>query len=62
DAFTSKDMAGHHRLRHHNIAILETITLAGVPDGEYELIALPLKIADVCGSPVRAFLRTKDSS
>jgi arylformamidase len=29
-----------------------------VPDGDYELIALPLKLADADGSPVRAVLRT----
>lgn len=47
----------HHRLSRHGIANLETLTLSGVPDGFYELIALPLKIAGVCGSPVRAILR-----
>jgi len=31
--------------------------LVGMPDGVYELIALPLKLAGVCGSPVRAVLR-----
>jgi len=31
--------------------------LAGIPDGVYELIALPLKLTGVCGSPVRAVLR-----
>ena len=39
------------------IANLENVRLAGVPDGVYELIALPLKIAGICGSPVRAILR-----
>ena len=48
----------HHRLNQHGIANLERLTLAGVPDGVYELITLPLKIAGVCGSPVRAILRT----
>lgn len=57
DRFDSTDLPGHHRLRHHGIANLESLRLAGVPDGRYELIALPLKIDGVCGSPVRAVLR-----
>lgn len=48
----------HHRLYGHSIANLERLVLAGVPDGLYELVALPLKIAGVCGSPVRAILRS----
>lgn len=58
DAFDSKDLPGHRRLRERGMVHLETLQLSGVPDGEYELIALPLKIAGVCGSPVRAILRT----
>ena len=58
DQFGDDRLSCHHRLTQHGIAILETLTLAGVPDGIYELVALPLKIAGVCGSPVRAILRT----
>lgn len=57
DRFDSKDLECHHRLLEHGIVNLETLTLAGVPDGVYELIALPLKLAGVCGSPLRAILR-----
>jgi arylformamidase len=57
DDFNSQDLPGHHRLRQRDMVHLELITLAGVPDGVYELIALPLKIAEACGSPVRAILR-----
>ena len=39
------------------MAILEGIVLDDVPDGDYELIALPLKIAGCDASPVRAVLR-----
>ena len=60
DAFDSKDLPVHHRLRHHGMRNLETLTLRGVPDGIYELIALPLKVAGACGSPVRAILRTME--
>jgi arylformamidase len=58
DDFNSKDLPCHHRLRDHRILNLEHLNLRGVPDGEYELIALPLKIAGACGSPVRAILRS----
>lgn len=59
DALTSTDLPGHHALRRHNIANLEFLSLQDVPDGVYELIALPLKMDGVCGSPVRAVLRTQ---
>ena len=57
DEFNSPDLPVHHALHQHNIVNLELVCLRGVPDGVYELVALPLKIADVCGSPVRAILR-----
>lgn len=57
DRFDSTELPGHHRLRQHGMLNLETLCLRGVPDGVYELIALPLKVAGVCGSPVRAILR-----
>lgn len=58
DSRESQTLPCHHRLYDHGIANLENVRLAGVPDGVYELIALPLKIAGVCGSPVRAILRS----
>jgi arylformamidase len=39
------------------MAILEGLVLAHVPEGAYELIALPLRLAGADGSPVRAILR-----
>jgi arylformamidase len=57
DNMNSKTLPGHKALRRHRIAILEGLLLTGVPDGSYELIALPLKIAGGDGSPVRAILR-----
>jgi arylformamidase len=57
DDFNSKDLAGHNRLRNHGMGHLELLQLKDVPDGAYELIALPLKLSGVCGSPVRAILR-----
>lgn len=58
DEFHSTALPCHHRLYHHRILNLENLCLAGVPDGVYELIALPLKLTGACGSPVRAVLRT----
>ena len=37
--------------------ILENVMLDGVPPGDYELIALPLRLMDAEASPVRAVLR-----
>jgi arylformamidase len=57
DHASSKDLAGHHVLHRGGVAILENIDLTGVPAGDYELIALPLKIRGGDSSPVRAILR-----
>lgn len=58
DAFDSKTLPCHHALLAHGMVNLETLFLRGVPDGDYELVALPLKLDFACGSPVRAILRT----
>lgn len=58
DAFDSKDLPCHHALRRFGMVNLESLYLRDVPDGDYELIALPLKLDLVCGSPVRAILRS----
>lgn len=57
DPQESKTMDAHHAVRTHGMAILEGIVLDGVPAGDYELIALPLKLAGLDASPVRAVLR-----
>ena len=57
DAFDSKLLPSHHRLRARGMANLEGLALANVPDGEYELIAMPLRVIGACASPVRAVLR-----
>ncbi|EGF30713.1 Kynurenine formamidase [Oxalobacteraceae bacterium IMCC9480] len=58
DPQTSSTMDAHHAVRRHRMAILEGIVLDDVPDGDYELIALPLKLQGLDASPVRAILRT----
>ena len=57
DTQESKTMDAHHVVRRHRMAILEGLVLDNVPDGDYELIALPLKLATLDASPVRAVLR-----
>ncbi|HMY98696.1 MAG TPA: kynurenine formamidase, partial [Burkholderiaceae bacterium] len=47
----------HQLLRRHDLCVLENLVLDAVPAGDYELIALPLKLAGACASPVRAVLR-----
>lgn len=58
DPQNSKDMDAHRAVAMHRMAILEGLVLDAVPFGVYELIALPLKIADADSSPVRAVLRS----
>lgn len=58
DLFDSKDLPAHARFLANDMAILEGLALADVPEGRYELIALPLKLAGFDASPVRAILRT----
>ncbi len=57
DAFNSTELMCHHALYRYRMVNIETLCLRGVPDGDYELIALPLKLDLACGSPVRAVLR-----
>ena len=57
DPQTSKSMAAHGAILRHDMRILEGLNLDGIEPGRYELIALPLKLADADASPVRAVLR-----
>ena len=57
DPQTSKDMLAHKAVLKHDIRVLEGLVLDDVPEGRYELIALPLAIAGGDASPVRAILR-----
>lgn len=60
DAFDSKELAAHHRLASHGIAILEGIDLSSVTPGVYDLVALPLRLEGADASPVRAVLVTRE--
>lgn len=57
DLIDSRDLAAHNAILRKDIAILEGLVLSGVEPGEYELIALPLKLVGFDASPVRAVLR-----
>lgn len=62
DPMTSKTLDAHKALLAGNVSILESLDLTHAPDGIYELIALPLKIAGGDSSPVRAILRPWNDS
>jgi len=57
DLFESKDLPAHKAILKHDMAILEGLVLKDVPEGIYELIALPLPLVGFDASPVRAVLR-----
>jgi len=57
DHATSTDLPAHHVLSAGGVAILENLDLSAVAPGDYELIALPVKIVGSDSSPVRAILR-----
>lgn len=46
----------HIEMLRKGIVIVEGLDLSAVPDGKYELCALPLKIAECDGAPCRAIL------
>ena len=57
DPADSKTLDSHQVIRRRNLRVLENLVLDEVPEGDYELIALPLKLMQADASPVRAVLR-----
>ena len=57
DPADSKPLLSHQAIRQRGLRVLENLTLDDVPEGDYELIALPLKLTTADASPVRAILR-----
>jgi arylformamidase len=57
DPADSKLLASHQVIRRRDMRVLENLVLDDVPEGDYELIALPLKLSTADASPVRAVLR-----
>jgi arylformamidase len=58
DPAESKTLESHQQLLAHDMRVLENLVLDEVAPGDYELIALPLKLVDADASPVRAILRS----
>lgn len=57
DPADSKTLESHQVIRRRNLRVLENLVLDDVPEGDYELIALPLRLTTADASPVRAVLR-----
>jgi len=57
DPQESKTMDAHRAVLAADMRILEGLVLDAVAPGDYELIALPLRLAGLDSSPVRAVLR-----
>lgn len=56
DPETSKALESHHTVERLHLAVLEGLCLNGVPEGEFTLLAAPLKIQGGDAGPVRALL------
>jgi len=56
DPADSTAFATHRTLQRRGTVILEGLDLEHVPDGEYQLVALPLKLVGMDGAPARAVL------
>ena len=57
DPADSKTLDSHQVIRLRNMRVLENLQLDNIQEGDYELIALPLKLMSADASPVRAILR-----
>lgn len=57
DPASSETLESHQRLLQLDLRVLESLVLDEVPAGDYELIALPLRLVLADASPVRAVLR-----
>jgi len=57
DPPTSQALPSHQQLLRLDMRVLENLVLDAVPEGDYELIALPLKWMQSDAAPVRAILR-----
>lgn len=57
DPAASKTLDAHQVLRQRDLRVLENLWLDEVEEGDYELIALPLRWMEADASPVRAILR-----
>jgi arylformamidase len=56
DPYGSLDFKAHYTLLGQNIVIIEGLNLSEINPGEYQMVALPLKLKDGNGSPARVVL------
>ena len=60
EGYGSKDHPTHHTLLKNGIIVVEGLNLSSVDRGDYELIALPIKVLNCDGSPARVILMEKE--
>jgi arylformamidase len=56
DKYNSNDFGAHYALLGQGIVIIEGLVLRDIRPGQYQMVALPIKIKGGNGSPVRAVL------
>jgi arylformamidase len=61
EAFDAEEARTHRLLLEQEVIVVEGVDLRAVPEGRYELICLPLKIA-IDGAPLRALLRPTEGT
>jgi arylformamidase len=54
------DGSVHRELLGHGCIIIELLDLSNVNEGEYDMIALPLPLAGLDGSPARVVLYSEE--
>ena len=62
DNEAGRGLVAHRALFGAHITIIESLDLSAVKPGDYELVALPLKVSGLCAAPVRAVLRPQPRS
>lgn len=55
------DGSVHRRLLENGCMIIELLDLSDVPEGDYQMIALPLRLAGLDGSPARVILMKQEA-
>jgi arylformamidase len=60
DQLDSKDLPIHHALGNADITIVEGLWLEGVPEGQYEFFAAPIKFIGTDGALLRAVIRAME--
>jgi Predicted metal-dependent hydrolase len=61
DPYGNSDFTAHYALLGRNIVIIEGLDLGAIIPGEYQMVALPLKLQDGNGSPARVVLIKEDA-